>query len=96
MGVGAASHQMTRSPPKACGTLIEVTTNLDVKQPKSKSMPQVIQKTAWITNECVELDQVCFRGKTPREPDWGCQSIPWLLYTIMEYVHVCTESTDTV
>ena len=59
-------------------------------------MPQVIQKTAWTTNACQELDQVHFRDKTPRESDWGCQSIPWLLYTIIIYVHVCIESTDTV
>ena len=67
-----------------------------MKQPKSKSMPQVVQKTAWTTNECQELDWVHLRGETPRESDWGCQSIPWLLYTIIIYVHVCIESTNTV
>ena len=30
--------------------------------------------------------------ETPRESDWGCQSIPWHLYTIIEYVHVCIKS----
>ena len=30
------------------------------------------------------------------ESDWGCQLIPWLLYTSIEYVHVCIESTNTV
>ena len=42
------------------------------------------------------VNQVCFRGETPRESDWGCQSIPWPLYTIILYVHVCTRSTNTV
>ena len=68
----------------------------EVKQPKSKWMPQVIQNTAWITNKCVELDQVCFRGETPRESDWGCQVIPWLLYTIILYIHVCIGSINIV
>ena len=40
--------------------------------------------------------QVHFRDKTPRELDWGCQSIPWPLHTIIEYVHVCNKSIDTV
>ena len=51
---------------------------------------------AWTTNEGVKLDRVHFRGETPRESDWGCQSIPWFLYAGIEYVHVCIESTDTV
>ena len=37
-----------------------------------------------------------FRDETPRESDWGCQLIPWSLYTIILYVHVGIESTDTV
>ena len=36
------------------------------------------------------------KGETPRESDWGCQSIPWPLYTIILYVHVGIESTDIV
>ena len=44
----------------------------------------------------VRVDRVRFRGETPRESDWGCQAIPWSLYTIIRYVHVCTESINTV
>ena len=44
----------------------------------------------------VGVNQVRFRGETPRESDWGCQSIPWLLYTIILYVHVGIKSTNTV
>ena len=43
-----------------------------------------------------ESDQVHFEGETPRESDWGCQSIPWPLYTIIKYIHVCIRSTNTV
>ena len=32
------------------------------------------------------VEWVCFRNETPRESDWGCQSIPWSLY----YHIVCT------
>ena len=35
------------------------------------------------------VEWVHFRGETPRESDWGCQSIPWLLYTIIRYVCTC-------
>ena len=42
------------------------------------------------------VEWVHFRGETPRESDWGCQSIPWFLYTIILYVHVGIESTNTV
>ena len=41
------------------------------------------------------VEWVHFRGETSRESDWGCQSIPWSLYTIILYVHVGIESTDT-
>ena len=41
------------------------------------------------------VEQVHFRDETPRESDWGCQLIPWSLYTIILYVHVGIESTDT-
>ena len=54
-----------------------------------------------ISKDC--LDHLGSEGKglsllqreTPRESDWGCQSIPWPLYTIILYVHVCIRSTDT-
>ena len=43
-----------------------------------------------------ELNKSALEDETPRESDWSCQSIPWSLYTGIEYVHVCTESTNTV
>ena len=59
-----------------------------MKQPKKAS-----QCLRSFTRQCKPLtrgwvDWVCFRGETPRESDWGCQSIPWLLY--MYYHKVCT------
>ena len=53
------------------------------------------------TRQCKPLtrggvERVRFRDETPRESDWGCQLIPWPLYTIILYVHVGIESTDTV
>ena len=36
------------------------------------------------------------KGETPRESDWGCQLIPWPLYTTILYVHVGIKSTNTV
>ena len=55
-----------------------------------------------ISKDC--LDHLESEGKglsllqreTPRESDWGCQSIPWPLYTIILYVHVGIESTGIV
>ena len=42
------------------------------------------------------MNESALEDETPRESDWGCQLIPWSLYTGIEYVCVCIESTDTV
>ena len=68
----------------------------NLKQPKRSQCLRLSKILCRPLTNDKELNWVHFRDETSRELDWRCQSIPWLLYTIIEYVHVCGGSTNTV